>query len=159
MATKDIAIYESGNGGQISVVKDDLVLNEVLYNQFYLALFGGNIEANTTGNEIETEERFDYWANSLIFENQPNKQYNSNTERVLNEVVLNSNGRLKIIESVNSDLSYLSSVVNFTTDVSLDTYNRVNILINFTEKSNKQQKALQLVFDRAKNEIVIKRII
>ena len=149
MATKDIAIFESGNGGQISV----------LYNQFYLALFGGNIEANTTGNEIETEERFDYWANSLIFENEPNRQYNSNTERILDQVVLNSNGRLKIIEAVESDLSYLSNVINFTSDVSFDETNRVNIFINFTEKTNKQQKALQLIYDRAKNEIIIKRVI
>jgi hypothetical protein len=159
MATKDIAIFESGNGGQISVINDDLVLNEVLYNQFYLALFGGNIEANTTGNEIETEERFDYWANSLIFENEPNRQYNSNTERILDQVVLNSNGRLKIIEAVESDLSYLSNVINFTSDVSFDETNRVNIFINFTEKTNKQQKALQLIYDRAKNEIIIKRVI
>lgn len=159
MGTKDLLLYESGDGGQISIKNNDLQLNEVLYNQFYLALFGGNYEKSTTGNEIAGEIRSDYWANSLIFPTEPNKQYNSTTERVLNEVVLNSEGRLKIEQSVNNDLNYLKNVVNFKVSVSFEGSNIVIINVKFSEKTNQQQKELQLVFDNAKNELIIQRII
>lgn len=159
MATKDILIFESGDGGQISLVKDDIVLNEVLYNQFYLALFGGNLEANTIGNEIEGEIRSDYWANSLIFNQNPNMQFNSNTERVLDSVVLNTSGRLEIERAVNEDLAYLKNLVNFTTNVYFEGTNKVIIEVAFTEKSNQQEKTLQLVYDNAKKELIINRVI
>jgi len=57
MNTKDILLFENGDGGQLYLSKDDIQLTEVLYNQFYLALFGGNYESVTTGNEIEGELR------------------------------------------------------------------------------------------------------
>lgn len=159
MNTKDILLFESGNGGQISIVKDDLVLNEVLYNQFYLALFGGNYEASTTGKELPAQGRKDYWANSLFFADDTFLQYNSLTERVLDNVALNSAGRIEIERAVNEDLSYLKRVFNYTVSVNIETLNKIVIKVNFSEKTSQEEKALQLVFDNAKKELIIQRII
>jgi len=73
MNTKDLSIYESGNGGELIVTNNDLVLSETLFNQVYLALFGGYIEAVTRGDEPINEERLDYWQNSLFNGENPAK--------------------------------------------------------------------------------------
>lgn len=159
MQTKDILLYETGSGGDFSILSNDLVLGDTLYQQFYLALFGGNIKASTKSKYLDNEERFDYWGNSLVWPKQKNRQFNSETERTLQEVVLNSSGRLKIIQSVNNDLAYLSGVVNFGVEVSLFTQNKLAITITFTGKTNQQDKSLQFVFDSSKNEVIIQQVI
>ena len=42
MITKDLNIFESGDGGELSIINEDLLFGESLYQQIYLALFGGN---------------------------------------------------------------------------------------------------------------------
>ena len=159
MLTKDILLYETGSGGDFSILSNDLVLGDVLYQQFYLALFGGNIKASTKAKYLENEERFDYWGNSLVWSTQKNKQFNSETERTLHNVVLNSSGRLKILQAVKNDLAYLTSVINFEIEVSLFTQNKMSITITFTGKTNQQDKSLQFVFDSSKNEVIIQEVI
>ena len=66
-STRDIGLHESGSGGEFTILNDDLLLSETLFNTIYIALFGGNVEADTLGNEIVGEERFDYWGNSFVF--------------------------------------------------------------------------------------------
>lgn len=157
MDSKDILLYETGSGGDFSLVSNDLVLGDQLYQQFYLALFGGNLQASTKGSYLANEERFDYWGNSLIWKNSKARQFNSETERTLNNVALNSSGRLQILQAVNTDLAYLTNVINFTVEVSLLSGNRVSILITFVGKTNQQDKALQFVFDSSKNEVIIEQ--
>ena len=99
-STKDIGLFESGSGGDFTLLNGDLVLSESLFNTVYIALFGGNVESSTVGNEIVGEERNDYWANELVYRNNPEKQYNSQTERTLNTTVINSSGRLVIEQAV-----------------------------------------------------------
>lgn len=159
MDTKDILLYESGDGGDMQIESNDLVLVETILQQVYLALFGGNVEANTTGNEIETEERLDYWANSLLWDASPNKQFNSNTERVLGNVVLNSSGRLSILNAVELDLDYLKILVNFEVNVSVLSDKQVQISVLMNKKDNLESKTLILVYDNAKNEIITNKII
>ena len=96
---RDLLIYETGDGGDLKVLNNDLALTTSLYNQVYLCLFGGNVEASTKGNELENEKRFDWWANDLLDLN-----FNSETERIINTVTLNPSGRLKILQAVKNDL-------------------------------------------------------
>lgn len=159
MVTKDINLHESGNGGEMAIVSNDLLMGESLFQQVYLALFGGNIEAVTRGDELITEERFDYWANPLFFSEIPSKQFNSITEKTINSVALNSQGRLSIINAVNEDLSYLTELLNYSIDVQIFEVNKIRIIINFTPKNNQQSRVLQLVYDNAKNELIIERTI
>jgi phage gp46-like protein len=159
MVTKDINLHESGNGGEMAIVSNDLLMGESLFQQVYLALFGGNIEAITRGDELITEERFDYWANPLFFSEIPSKQFNSITEKTINSVALNSQGRLSIINAINEDLSYLTELLNYSIDVQIFEVNKIRIIINFTPKNNQQSRVLQLVYDNAKNELIIERTI
>lgn len=159
MQSKDILLYETGSGGDFAVLSNDLVLGDVLYQQFYLAMFGGNLKASTKKDYLENEERFDYWGNNLIWPTNKSRQFNSETERILDDVVLNSSGRLRVIQAVNTDLSYLQSVVNFDVEVNLFSQNRLTITITFTGKTNQQDKSLQFVVDNSKNEVIIQEVI
>lgn len=159
MSTTDILLAETGDGGDFSILNNDLLLGESLYQQIYLALFGGNIEASTKASYLESEERFDYWGNSLVWNDVKTKQFNSETERTLQNVALNSSGRLKVIQSVNKDLEYLKDVVNLTVDASILSVNKLRIIIEFTQLSNQQDKVLQLVYDNAKGELIIEKTI
>jgi len=159
MDTKDILLYETGDGGDASLQNNDLALSETLYMQVYLALFGGNIEANTVTNTLPTEQRFDWWGNSLIMADTPNTQFNSNTERVLSTTALSSAGRLDIIRAVDADLSYLTELLDYSAGVELLSINRVRITVNFTPKTNQQNKVLILVYDNAKKELITEQTI
>ena len=159
MNTTDISLVETGSGGDFSILNNDLMMGESLYQQIYLALFGGNIEASTKQSYLETEERFDYWGNSLIWKDVKTKQFNSETERILGNVALNSSGRLSILQAVNNDLDYLKNVVEYTVEVSIESVSRILIAVNFSEKTNQQDKLLQMVWDNAKKEVIIEKII
>ena len=159
MNTKDILLYESGDGGEMAINGNDLVLIETILQQAYIALFGGNVEANTIGDEIPTQERFDYWANSLLWPNSPNKQFNSNTERILQNIVLNSSGRITIKSAVELDLEYLKRIVNFEVNVSILSTNKVEMSVSMRKKDNLEDKVLVLVYDNAKNEVITNKII
>lgn len=143
----------------MAIASDDLVMNEVLYNQVYLALFGGNIESNTKPDNLINEERFDWWGNKLFYADTQTKQFNSNTERTLQNVVLNSSGRLQIIQAVNEDLSYLTDLLNSSVDVEFLDTNKIRIIVLFTRKSNQESKVLQFIYDNAKNEVIIENTI
>jgi len=153
--TKDLGLTEYGSGGDITLLANDLLLTEELLQMAYVAMFGGNLEANTKGNELETQERLDWWANSLMYAQQPNKQMNSNTERVLDSVVLNSSGRLEIKRAVEKDLDFLSNIAEVTVQVSIETTDRLEIAVQLIRLDNLQEKRLQLIFDNATKSVII----
>ena len=159
MNTTDIHLFETGSGGDFAIVNNDLLMGESLYQQIYLALFGGNIEASTKPSYLASEERFDYWGNSLIWKDAKTKQFNSETERTLGNVALNSSGRLSILQAVNNDLDYLKGVVDFTVEVGIESVSRISITVSFSEKTNQQDKVLQMVWNNSKNEVIITKII
>jgi phage gp46-like protein len=159
MNTTDIALFESGGSGDFSIVNDDLLMGESLYQQIYLALFGGNLEADTKQVYTEKEERFDYWGNSLIWNDVKSIQFNSQTERTIQNNALNSSGRLAIMQAVDLDLHYLSSIITYEVDVSIISAIKLSIIVNFTEKTNQQDRTLVLIYDNAKKEIIIDKTI
>ncbi len=159
METTDLNIFETGSGGDISILSDDLLIGESLYNQVYLALFGGNIEASTKESYVINEERLDYWGNSLIWKNNKSVQFNSETERTIQNTTLNSSGRLTIIQAVNKDLAYLDSIINFTVDVQINGSDNLKISVYFTEKTNQQDRVIEMIYDKAKKEIIINKVI
>jgi hypothetical protein len=159
MITKDVLIFESGDGGELTIENQDLVFVETLYQQIYLALFGGNVEQVTKTNYLFNEQRFDYWGNSLFFADAPSLQFNSNTEKTLQNIALNSSGRLELIRAVESDLQYLNELLNYTVDVLFFEVNKIKIIVNFVSKDNQENKVLQLIYDNAKNELIIEKTI
>lgn len=159
MITKDISIYESGSGGEIAVEGDDIALVEQLFNQCYLAFFGGNIEASTLGNEIETEVRNDWWGNSLLFPQQPEVQFNSQTEKALRSNALNSVGRVNIQRAVDADLQYLNTIADIKSNVVILSTNKVQISVAISQPSNQTEVLYQIIWDNAKSEPIVNKII
>ena len=157
--TLDLLLYETGNGGDLSVSSGGLSTTETLFTSIYLGLFGGNVEQSTTGEEEEGEQRFDYWANSLFYPDDEANQFNSQTERVLNEVVLNTSGRERIKTAVNNDLSFLNDVVEYMVEVFILSSNRVGIQISFTKLENSSNSVLELVWDNSLNQLIENKII
>lgn len=158
-STKDLHVYESGDGGELALLSGDLVLAESLYQMIYISLFGGNVEASTLGNEIDSEERFDYWANSLVFRDKINKQFNSVTEKTLSEVTINTSGRLKIKSAVEQDLIFLKKIVTLDVNIVILSTNRIEINLILESIPNQSNKQFQFIWDNAKKEIIIDKTI
>ena len=159
MSTKDINLFESGSGGEMRILNSDLLLTETIYQTIYLALYGGNVEQDTTSEETDLEENFDYWGNQLFYSNNPDKWFNSQTERVLSSVPLNGEGRKLIEDAVNADLQFLNNVVNFEVEVSISSNNRAEIAIFISEFQNQSDRQLKMVWENSRNKLIIQEII
>jgi hypothetical protein len=159
MSTKDINLFESGSGGEMRILNSDLLMAETIYQTIYLALYGGNVEQSTTSEETDLEENFDYWGNQLFYSNNPDKWFNSQTERVLSTVALNGEGRRLIEDAVNADLQFLNNVVNFEVEVSISSNNRAEIAIFISEFQNQSDRQLKMVWENSRNELIIQEII
>ena len=159
MGTKDITIYETGNGGDITVVNNDISLSESLYQQAYLAMFGGNIEADTLGNELPTQVRLDWWGNSALLANTIPGQFNSQTERAILNNALTSTGRVAIQRAAEADLSYLSTIAVVTVAVNILSVSKLQILVNLSQPSNNANVQLQVLWDNAKQQMITNLVI
>lgn len=157
--TKDLHIFESGSGGELALLKGDLALAESFFQVIYIALFGGNVEASTKGNEVASQERFDYWANSLIYKDKKAKQFNSETERVISETTINSSGRLKIKRAVEEDLAFLKKIANLEINIVLLSDDKISIEVLTTALSNQTNRDYQFIWDNAKKEVIINETI
>jgi len=159
MSTKDINLFEGGSGGEMRILNSDLLLTETIYQTIYLALYGGNVEQDTTEDESDLEENFDYWGNQLFYSNNPDKWFNSQTERVLSTVALNGEGRRLIEDAVNADLQFLNNVVNFEVEVNIAANNKAEIIIAISEFQNQANRQLKMAWDNSRNELIIQEII
>jgi len=159
MSTKDINLFEGGSGGEMRILNSDLLMAETIYQTIYLALYGGNVEQSTTSEETDLEENFDYWGNQLFYSNNPDKWFNSQTERTLSTVALNGEGRKLIEDAVNADLQFLNNVVNFEVEVNIAANNKAEIIIAISEFQNQANRQLKMAWDNSRNELIIQEII
>lgn len=159
MKTLDLLIFENGNGGEISLNGRDISLVERLYYKVYYSLFGGNIEATTKGNEVVGEVRSDWWGNSLFFSEKKAKQFNSETEKTLRNVTLNSLGRIEILNSVKNDLKYLKDISQLDINIVLLSTEKLEIIVKLKKLENSSNNALRIIWDNAKNQVISSIII
>lgn len=150
----DLILYETGNGGDLTLTKNDLGTTDSLFNQVYMALFGGNYGATTTGEEIPQEQRRDYWANEALFANEPSQQFNSETEQLLDNTVLNSPGCEAIENAAKRDLEYLQEIANLTVECSIIELDKVEILVIQEEPNNIENKQFRFIWDATKKEVI-----
>lgn len=149
----DFKINETFDGGDIEFDGKDLVMIEGFQNMPYLGMFGGN-PGNPTKLFLENEQRFDWWGNELLFTDEPNIQFNSETEYLLSQISFNSNTRLRIIDAVKKDLEFMKDFAEIVVDVSFVSVDRVEISIEITEKGNEQPKNFVYIWDRTKVELL-----
>lgn len=150
----DLMVFESGTGGDVRLLGNDIEMTDSIFNMVYMALFGGNPEAVTTGSELESEQRGDFWGNGLLLPNDKESQFNSITEKTLDNTALDSAGRIEIEESVKTDLEFMSSLARVDVDVSIVEDDRVQIDVLLTEPDNLTEKSFQFIWDATRKELI-----
>lgn len=128
----DLSIVESGNGGELQLVGNDLAVVNGLENMPYLGMFGGSIDQVTKSN-ITEERSLDYWANNLLMANNPSIQLNSLTERILNTVNLTSSGRQLIENTIKEDLKFLSDLADIEVSVTIVSTDRIDVKLRIKQ--------------------------
>ncbi len=128
----DLKICEKDSGGDLLLVDNDLAVIEDNSNQPYLAMFGGNVEANTEPDvEGEIKENFDWWGNNLLFPQDELSQFNSNTERAFINNPLTSSGRVIIEQAVIVDTQFLEPE---SIDVSIPDVDKIEIIVTLNDE-------------------------
>ena len=150
----DFEVVETGNGGDLVRKTKDLSVIEGFESMPYMAMFGGNLRASTPQTRIPTEEAFDYWANSLLWSNDSSLQFNSETERTLMNVALNSSGRVLIQQAIRKDLEFMRPFCEIGVVVSILSDDKVGIGIALRKPSNLQQKEFIYIWDATRRELL-----
>lgn len=150
----DLRVIESLNGGDLVKKTKDLSIVEGFENMPYLAMFGGNVEQSTPVNRPESTQMFDWWGNSLLFTDNPSQQFNSITEKTLNEVALNSQGRILIEEAVLADLEFMREFAELEVSVSIIDNDKVEISILIDQPDNKQDKKYEFIWDQTLKSLI-----
>jgi len=150
----DLKLVETGNGGDIVFNGTDLVVTEGFGNMPYLGFCGGNIEEST--REYTTgEQRFDWWGNNLFYANQSGLQFNSDFERLLNNISLTSSARTIIDQTLKSDLSFMSDFSTVTIESSIVSTDRIELKIKIIEPTNIQSNEFVYIWDSTRNELIL----
>ena len=150
----DIEIIETGNGGDLNRKGNDLAVIFGFQNMPYLAMFGGNPEADTPQIRLENEQSFDYWGNSLLWSNNKGMQFNSLTERALNTTPLTSAGRLIIEEAIKKDLEFMRDFAEITVETEIIATDVIKISIWLKEPDNLEVKEYIYIWDGIKLDLI-----
>lgn len=131
----DFVRYETLDGGSVFFYdkKKDLQTTRSLFTFVYVLILGGNVEASTTGAELPREKRFDFWGNAAFYPNTPEKWFNSNFERAINNIELSSVGRIRLEQALNDDLKKLKTYGRLTAAVSITGNNRIRADISLED--------------------------
>lgn len=152
MNFNDLSIEDTTRGGDFEFYRSDFVLTAGLRNNVYLSLFGGNIEQSSNKEFRTGEERFDWWGNQLFFEGDLDRQFNSETEKTLTEVAVDSAGRSVIEAAVLRDLQSLNSVADIEVEVTLESIDRIKIKISVIERTTDVATEFEYLWDAARED-------
>lgn len=123
----DLAIIETGNGGDLILNGNDLGVVKGIENMPYLGLFGGNVEQITSADKISDSK--DWWGNDLLMKSNPSIQFNSIIEKTLNTTGLTSAGRIVIENAIKKDLEFLAEQATISVTVTITATDRIDINI------------------------------
>lgn len=155
MSNIDLLVIECGDGGELVKENNDLATTQGLQNFIYLAMFGGNVEGST--KEVKpTEERVYWWGNDAFFSEFEEQQVNSETEGLLRKIVMNTQGRLQLIQAVKQDLEFLKAFGETVINVIFESIDRVRIDITLTRLGNENDERFTFVWDATQQELASK---
>jgi hypothetical protein len=140
-------IYEDGNGGQLAIRNNDIATTNSLFMIAYISMFGGNREASTKPLSDSQELNYDWWGNDK--NEQSSNWINSETERTLTGISLNSQSIERIKQAVKTDVDILKEYGELNVDVNIISINRVKITITLNQSDN-----LSIIWDVSNNEII-----
>lgn len=131
----DLAVVETGNGGDLQLSGNDLAQVFGIENMPYLAMFGGN-PGFVTDNQVTQEQSFDFWGNNLLMNSNQSIQFNSLTENLLNIIALNSAGRVQIENAIKADLDFMSSFAVISVTVTIVATDRINVQLTIKQNDS-----------------------
>lgn len=131
----DVLLIETGNGGDLVLRGNDLVMNKGMMNMPYLGMFGGNVKA-VTKEKLKTEQSFDWWGNELLMPQDESIQFNSLLEKAFMEIPLTSSGRIKIEQVVKKTLAFMNDFAEVFVKVDIIATDKVKIFIRLTQPKN-----------------------
>lgn len=149
----DLQLIESGNGGDLILLGNDLAQVDGFENFIYIALFGGNVAQSTPVTRAANEQDFSWWGNALLMPNLSTQQFNSQTERTLNSVSLTSGNLPAIQNAVNADLEFMQPFAIISVAVSIIYLNTVKIAITVKQPSNLIEKQYIYIWDGTKGDL------
>ena len=149
----DIFLKETGTGGDIEILGNDVKTVNGIQNMPYLGMFGGNIEENTK-EYTDGELRHDWFGNSLLMDQNSRVQMNSDVERFLNENALNSESRIRLEKTIKSDLSFMDEYAEFLISANIISVDRISILIKIKRPDSLESKEYLYIWDSTKNELI-----
>lgn len=152
MASSDLKVFETGNGGDILVQGNDFAYVDGFQNMPYLAMFGGNVEQDTSQVGADDEQRFDWWGNGLIAAQAA--QNNSLTERKLGDTPITSQGRQLIEQSVRADVAFMQEFAVVDVSVRVVTDDWLNISMTIRQPGAVTNKDYQYIWDATKGQIL-----
>jgi len=145
-------MIETNDGGDFVLIGADLQMIDGFQNMPYIGLFGGNVESNTQ-QFLPTEQRFDFWGNNLLMLNNAAVQFNSNTERILNQSALTSSARLQIENAVKADLDFFRSFATVSVAASITATDRIEINIRIVELATQESTEFVYIWDSTEQEL------
>lgn len=143
----DLKIIETGSGGDVVFENGDLVLGSEVYNQPYLAHFGGNKEG-ISDEYIEGKPRNDFWGNTII---QDKECFDSRFERALTQNEISSSGIKKIEQAAIDDMAYLEGFAETESTVVSKTIDRVDLHDKISSQNNVE---FSYIWNEAKDEVI-----
>lgn len=155
----DLEVIEGNNGGDLVKKSRDLSVIYGFENMPYLAMFGGNVAQSTPVRRNEGEQAFDFWGNTLLFPNDSSRQFNSETERLLNRVALTSSGRVLIEQAIKKDMAFMSSFANVSVVVTIISTNKILIGIRIVKPDNLSQNVFVYIWDATNKELMEKEFV
>ena len=150
----DLLLCETGNGGDFIFENKDLKLTDGFSNQVYLGWFGGNIggEERDREDSPQSEQRTDWFGNSLLFEADLEFYLNSELETLLNKSVLNSSQLIIIEETANFDLGFMGDFGEVSIEAEIQDLDKIKINAKIIEPDNDENKTFSFIWDSTKNE-------
>lgn len=149
----DLRLIETGDGGDVVKNAKDLHVIEGFENMPYISMFGGNVKQSTPTRRVEAEQAFDYWGNNLLWPNDSSLQFNSITERALQENALSSSGRLVIEQAVKQDLKAMQDFSEVSVSTEITTVDRLRISIILRKPGNLQDRTFIYIWDSSISEL------
>lgn len=128
----DLAVLETGNGGDLQLIGNDLAPQQGWGNMPYLGMFGGAVESVTKQRVTGDDDR-SWWGNNLLMPQDSSIQFNSLTEKKLMNVVLNSAGRIDLENTIKEDLKFMQAFADVNVTVSIISDDKIKILIRIKE--------------------------
>jgi hypothetical protein len=151
----DLILQETGNGGDVILNNNyDINMSDSFYTAIYLSLFGGNTEASTSSDNIQPEQRFDFWGNNFF---DIDSQFNSFTERAINNNALDTKGIKTIETAVRKDVSWLSAIGTVKATCNLITLDQLQILITLQQGNTTNPTTYEYIWDATKQEVIINK--